>query len=392
MLLFDMLDPETTEYFQNILQAIVNIILSLNIVILVLWLIVLIRALSRSRKWNTINNTLYCREATLDAMNDKVQYYMSVFLLAIALMEMISSAVAMGLNTTFFVYLHDMFSNESNNKYHQAIPIYTEYNNTSTQYLYNNSLWSFFPKIWPVYSLNIPRVLMSSFSICVVLTFALVYTQMSYYAMVTRISLNYISSLKSVNLDNTQKLLMYGTVCMALVVSLLIVCPVFILKETITLFIFTIQFTLTLRNRKELLKAFKWKIQDTKLAFGEWNYLYKTYVKRNRYFKLISTVYSGMIACFLLAGALRLFRNIIEIFLSHYLLYQLIMDYPNQALQFIHGLTITVRLMHLAEEICLAIFFVLTLTLNVATLPALLSKLNYNCYCGCKLFKNRSNA
>ena len=368
-----MFDPEITNYSKIISKSIFDIILSINIIILLLWLVVLFRVLIRFRKRNCVNRS-QTQEAHLNAMNNKVEYYMNVFIFAIALLELLSSALAIGLSTVFFLYLHGEFSYKGSEIFHPTIPIAMEYNNTSN----HDSPWRFFPQIWLVYHLDIPQILMGSFSICIVLTFTLVYTQMSYYAMVTKISLNYTKSLKLVNLGSKQKLLLYGSVCMAMVLFLSIVFPVFILKEPITLLIFLVQFALTIHNRKEVLQAFKWKIQDTKIAFGDENILYKDYVKRLRYFKFISLVHSGTIACFLLAGATRLFRNILQLFLSHSMLYEF------KAEEYINGLTLAVSIMYYAEEICLTICFVLILGLNVATLPSLLSKVNYTCYCSCK--------
>ena len=385
---------ETTKYLIIIIFTSSGIVFSINIIILMLWLIVLSRIISRLRKWNSVNN-LGDKQASLDALNNKVEYNMSVFLFSIALLELISSAMAIGLNTAFITYVYNAFSNERNYSFYPALPNSNTSNNvTSNLYLSfsKNSLWNIFPQIWPIYFLEVPTLFTDSFCTCIVLTLCLVYTQMSYYAMVTRISLNHTSSLKSVNLANTQKILIYGSVCMVLVLSILAAIQNFMLKESITLLIITIQFGLTLRYRKGVLQALKWKLQDVKLAFGVEDYLYKIYARRFRYFKRVSSVYCGMIACFLLAVLLRVFRNFFELVFGHYVLVQLIYESPSQTEDYMNSFSLTICLMHTAEQLCLSIVLLLILTMNVATLPALLSKLNYSCYCRCKIFKNRESS
>eukprot|EP00800_Vazella_pourtalesii_P003048 TRINITY_DN13016_c0_g1_i1.p1 TRINITY_DN13016_c0_g1~~TRINITY_DN13016_c0_g1_i1.p1 ORF type:complete len:103 (+),score=5.21 TRINITY_DN13016_c0_g1_i1:346-654(+) len=101
---------------------------------------------------------------------------------------------------------------------------------------------------------------------------------MSYCVMVTNKSLNYNASLQSVDLVREQKILLSGSALTCVTLSLLVMIEqTYLVFVVVNMCVFILQLFITIRYTRKLVRVIKWKILDTKIAFGTNHYLYKSY-------------------------------------------------------------------------------------------------------------------
>ena len=255
-----------------ILFSVVNyVLIAFQTIILLLWVIVLFKESNRLRKkakYSTLSS--YNQDASLQALNSRVEYRKSLFLFAIVLSELVSSILS------FVTYLIVFI---------MSVGYYSAKYETQNEANTNSSLNHFSPtdihcNITEVtgyladFTLDISRVLFAWSTIPLIITFSFVYTLMSYYVMVTKKSLNYNTSLKSVNLAREQKRLLLISLAACILLSLLLLrIEVYLLFHVIRTIIALIQSIFTVKYSLRLVRVIKWKMLDSKIAHGTEHYL-----------------------------------------------------------------------------------------------------------------------
>ena len=233
-------------YFTRI--AIVNLItyitcgvlFSFHITLLLMWVVALFNTsirLRRKVKYSLLAN--YNQDTCLEALNSKVEYRKSLFMFAIVLCELISSiltVVKVFENLIFYAssyYDKPISTNNSRSDISKHVDTHSESNNSKCNISLNNE-WGH----WGVYNdIILTQVGSVCFGISFILTFSLVYTLMSYYVMVTKKSLNYNLSLKSVDLAREQKVLLLVSSVMCLILLVLLVrAEVFVVYQIVANF------------------------------------------------------------------------------------------------------------------------------------------------------------
>ena len=144
------------------------------------------------------------------------------------------------------------------------------------------------------------------FVIIINLTFSLVYTLMSYYVMVTKKSLNYNFSLKSVDLAREQKVLLLVSFAICIIPLLLLVrVEVFIVFGIVESCFTIFQSFLTFHYSRKLIQVLNWKKKDTEIAFGTDDYQYKLYTKSLKSLRRFVALYNIVVITFCLHVILR---------------------------------------------------------------------------------------
>ena len=360
-----------------------SIIFSFQTIILLLWVIVLFKEsnrLKKKAKYSTLSS--YNQDASLQALNSKVEYRKSLFLFAIVLSELVSSIITLVVSTGEFffmvrIYTHPAtYHNHTNDLTHVAIHSNDTISNPCNYSHHIDTDWS-------QANADISRNKYSSFSFPLIITFSLVYTLMSYYVMVTKKSLNYNTSLKSVNLSREQKILLLSACISCTVLFLLLVrIELYLLCSLVECCILIAQVILTLYYRRKLIRVIGWKILDTKIAFGTNHYLYKSYNKSLSYFKRFTCVYTILVVSFCSFVIVRFFQYLLLLLLQPYELYKLyrVCVYIPRSPQFVPTLDIIITYITLLDKIPLIISLLSLFILNMMTIPYLLSKLRWSCH------------
>ena len=353
-------------------------VLLCHIVILLMWVVVLFNTsirLRRKVKYSLLAN--YNQDTCLEALNSKVEYRKSLFMFAIVLCELISTVFSIVSCAEGSIYFFNNYLNLF------LTPTVLNNSNTSDGISY----------LWKISDYNGSQIIYSVLSIPLILTFSLVYTLMSYYVMVTKKSLNYKLSLKSVDLAREQKVLLLVSSVMCLILLVLLVrIEVFVVFQIVESGFVIFQCFLTYKYSRKLVQVFKWKIQDTKIAFGTDNYKYKLYNKTLTTFKTFAFFY-----------------NFVVIFFSlHVLLYSFSVFermFGTNEISSLYGLTINIHIsttyLNILEYLSYTIFFVEKLflalsllflfILNLSTFPYLLSRIHVRCHFNCKCKCSRSS-
>ena len=346
-------------------------VLLCHIIILLMWVVVLFNTSIRLRKkvkYSLLAN--YNQDTCLEALNSKVEYRKSLFMLAIVLCELISTVFSIVSCTESSIYCISNYLNLF------LTPTVLNNSNTSDGIAY----------LWRISDYNGSQIIYSVLSIPLILTFSLVYTLMSYYVMVTKKSLNYNLSLKSVDLAREQKVLLLVSFVMCLILLVLLVrIEVFVVFGIVESGFVIFQCILTYKYSRKLVQVFKWKIQDTKIAFGTDNYQYKLYNKTLSTFKTFAFFY-----------------NFVVIFFSlHVLLYSLSVFermFGTNEISSLYGLTINIHtsttylyilkylsyIIFFVEKLFLALSLLFLFILNLSTFPYLLSRIHLRCHFNCK--------
>ena len=369
------------------LTLIAGVFFTLHAIILVLWIIALFKNYLRLRKkmkygTHSSNN----EDSHLDALNCKVQYVKSQFLLAIVLLELFYSILILFASLRgIILFSKDLYKandTELLNATLHVVPDYRPANDTGCDLT---------PKFYFVLFLinnTFTRVLSSAFTIPFILTVSFVYTLMSYYVMVTTKSLNYNFSLKLADLAREQKALLLGSFTACIVLLALLVraelYPVFLLAES---GILVSQLVLTIRFKNKLVLVIQWKMMDTKIAFGTGCHSYQYFSKSLRKFKLFSIFYIIIVVSCCLFGLIRSVRYFLILFLNPYELYRLYgicIHFPQS-----NSLTVIYNII-VFDKVALSISLLSLFLLNLLSIPYLLSMSDFRCHLNCNLPSYRS--
>ena len=359
-------------FFVFIISEVISVTISLllapiNILTPLLWVVVLFKESNRLRKkakYSTLSS--YNQDASLQALNSKVEYRKSLFLFAIVLSELVFHILTVIGSIEILVgHLPELFhQNEIN----------------STDNITNNNTQIHCRKDPSRHSHIILRIPIRSFTIPLIITFSLVYTLMSYYVMVTKKSLNYNPSLESVNLSREQKRLLSISFGACIILSLLLLIPeLYILYGVLECCVLATQVTLIIHYKRELVRVINWKIVDTKIAFGTNHHLFKSYTKTLRNFKWCISIFIILITSICIFVLTECFKLIIKV--TYRDMYNIIGIYPHQ----LHPDTISsvyhhiMGIMHMFEQIPLLVFFIIMSLLNISTIPRLLLKVDMRC-------------
>ncbi|KAI6650558.1 hypothetical protein LOD99_7608 [Oopsacas minuta] len=351
-----------SEIFVNTISSFLH---SVTTIILLLWVWVLFKAAIRlRRKLKDFTESTNNEDGNLDALNTKVEYRKSQFMLAIVLSELIFAIITVVTSAELLVKLVLTYLNIENH------PNQTEYDSRNISSCEDNGNYHYVTG-WQYTTWE--RISLVCFGIPLILANSLVYTLMSYYVMVTKKSLNYNISLKSVDLAREQKILLSKSCIACIILMLLIVIePLFILYELAECIICSIQVGCIIRYRKELVCVIMWKISDVKIAFGKDHHLFKYYTKTLRKFKTFANFFIIVIAFFSVFLLIHWVRSSL-FFIQSKELYQFygicIHQYPILTNVIIH-------MVHILEMIPLTISYILLFLLNISTIPYLLSKFN----------------
>ena len=265
----------------------------LHLIILISWIIQLFNSSIRLRRKMKYLTATHSSNTTIDILNNQVEYHKNLFMFAIVLFELISSVLIIV---------------ASINEYEGSIEKYLQlHKHDGTNLLIpKNTTNSLFPPNdapWGLKSEMIfqSRVIEVSFGLPLIMTITLVYTLMSYYVMVAKKSLNYLTDLKSVELEREQKAFLISS-SIACVISLLLLVRVEVLvfHYIFEVSIVTVQLFLTRRFRARLICVMKWKILDARIAFGTNHYQFKSYTGILKKFKLFTSFYISFLLLFYL--------------------------------------------------------------------------------------------
>ena len=372
------------------LNSVLSLLFALHIIILLLWAVVLLKhsvKLRKKAKYSTLSS--YNQDSSLQALNSKVEYRKSLFLFAIVLSELASSVFTFMklleniVDETLFIENQNFNKDNVTSNVHTALEYYSDNCNITRElYLFSN-----------INKINV-RLISNFMVIPLILKFSSVYTLMSYYVLVTKKSLNYNSTLKSVDLSREQKILLLSSIFACILLSLLLVrIETYLVFALVQCIILLIQLGISLHYRKKLVLVTKWKILDTKIAFGTDHYLYKSYTKSLKIFKLFVFFYIVVVVSFCLFIIVHSLRYFLTILLYPYIIYHFysVCIYFYQPAIFIEVLEYAIRVLPFIDKVFLLISILLLLVLNSLTVPHLLSKMNLGCRLNFKRCNFRSN-
>ena len=368
-----------------LVEVICSIIVSCHSVLLLVWLVVLFKCcirLKRSVK-NSILDSLN-QSTFLKALNAKVEYFKSLFLLAIVICEIISALLTLFASTQFLAFILTHFNNyqpmNNTGDHPFNLPNFVHIHSDNHSEV-NNTSSNFTSTIHTVYNRYRSTIVHGCFGISLILAFTPVYTLMSYYAMIVKNSLNYNSSIKSVNLAREQKLLIFSSFVMCIFLLILLVrVELLIIFELVQICVGIIQLTLTFYYSKKLIRVLKWKIIDTKIAFGEDHYQYKLYMKSLKGFRVYIFIYGIVVISFCIFIILYSIRYIVLILYPDELhhIYG-INSFADQSKIYINLLDLLNVWLLMVHRVPFISYVIVLFVMNLSTIPYLLSKLNFRC-------------
>ena len=385
------------EYYYAVLGTVIACIIffSFNSILFLMWVVVLFKSLIQLRR-KVKYSTAYIRDQDthLEALNTKVEYHKFLFLFAIVFIELVSSILSIVLGIELSIYKINDIMHQDPLKHQEHIGIDDiDFNlfNFSFHIISNfendrfncNGIHSI-PGAWEHFNNVLPRVIEVSFGMSFLLVFPLVYTLMSYYAMVIRNSLNYNSSMKSVEFAREQKALILGSFLMLLILLLLLVrIELFILFEFFQICIVFAQLVPTYYYSRRLIRVFNWKILDTKIAFGTDNYQFISYTKSLRHFKRFLSLYFVCMVSFCIYIFFKSINNI-AIFIHPDELNRVFGFCPplhqNAIHLYVRILIVFVYITSILQTFPLMTCFICFMCLNLSTIPYLLSRIHISCH------------
>ena len=273
-------------------------------------------------------------------------------------------------------YIHNSKSNISNT--HNHTHSYPNYNQNHCNITQLFEVWGYLPGL-------LSRTVCDIFVVPAILTLSLVYTLMSYYEMVTNKSLNYNTSLQSVDLARKHKILLSSSAITCVIMSLLVMVEqTYLIFMIVNLCVSVSQLAITIRYTRRLVRVINWKILDTKIAFGTNHYLYKSYTKSLRSFKLFARIYILSVASFCIFNVVRSLTILVTI-TNPYILYKyygicIPIQVPNVHLNIILNIIPNIaQVLSAIDKVFISISFLLLLSLNLLTFPYLLSRMWLRC-------------
>ena len=356
-----------------------SIVFFIQIFLLIVWIIILFKnSLQLRKKVKYSVSSFLNQNGILDALNVKMEYRKSLFLLAIVSFELISSFLgSFSCNKILFKQINELTIHQKNN----ILSPFTSYfpNITNNSNVVEEHKSSFLDH--PLFDHYLFRVVFASFAIHLILVFSPVYILMSYYAMVIKNSLSYNVSMKSVDLANEQKyLIVFSFALFIILVIPLVSVKLFILHEFVKIIVSIAQLILTFHYSSKLVCVFKWKILDTKIAFGMDHYLFKYYTKSLRTFKRYVILYKIVVTSSCLLITIFAFKNIVLImkpFELHHLYGLNLKLFQSEV--YVNSLFHIHYYLLIIERICLFLYFAFLFLLNLSTIPYLLSRMNFRC-------------
>ncbi|KAI6650549.1 hypothetical protein LOD99_7599 [Oopsacas minuta] len=369
-----------------ILSTIFTITFSIQSIILLLWVIVLFNSSIQFRRKAKYFSILSCnQDAILEAINSKVEYRKYLLLFAIVLFEFVSCIFSFNSYTEVLIFSIGYIGNYSVS-HNETIP-------NHSRNMTNECNISVVTPFLGSYLNENARVLFASIGIPLILTFSLVYTLMSYYVMITKKSLSYNISLKSVDLAREQKILLLTSSVASIILMLLLVrIEVYVLFHIIESSVAILQSYLTAKYSIKLVRIIKWKILDTKIAFGEDHYLFKSYTKSLKKFKLFASIYNIVVNSFCLytisraCAVLLLFLYPNELFQVYDICIHVLLSSS-----YFNVLNYLIHIVNIFEKVPLLIFQVSLFVLNLFTVPYLFSEMN-SCHINCyKSFRSQQD-
>ena len=371
----------TENIFTLLLLTVCMCVFALHLIILICWLILLFKSSIRLRKkLKYLTTVRHTSDIDMNILNSQVEYRKNLFMFAIVLFELISSILII---MSIIQYYEIIINNYVNLHKHREIK-----RNTSQNTYYSSGYVS--SQSFPID--NIPemtfqyRVIGLVFEMPLIFTITLVYTLMSYYVMVAKKSLNYLTDLKSVALEREQKtLLILSPIACVVLLLLLVRIEVYLFHYILEVLIITGQLFLTVRFRKKLVRVLKWKMLDARIAFGTNHYQFKSYSDTLRKFKLFTIFYLSFLFLFdfrFISRTLLAFVEIIQpkVLYAVYKIEIVLNKTENITLDY------TINILHMIEQVFLFVSLLCLFLLNVFSLPYLLSKINFSFHCNCNRF------
>ena len=358
--------------FSLLLETVCICVFALHLIILICWLILLFKSSIRLRKKLKYLSTAirHTSDTDMNILNSQVEYRKNLFMFAIVLFELISSIlIIMSSIQSFEVTINEYVNLHK----HREIKRNTSQNTYYSSGYVSSQTFQY-------------RVIELAFEMPLIFTITLVYTLMSYYVMVAKKSLNYLTDLKSVELEREQKtLLILSPIACVVLLLLLVRIEVYLFHYILEVLIITGQLFLTVRFRAKLIRVLKWKVLDTRIAFGTNHYQFKSYSDTIRKFKLFTIFYLSFISLFYICLIFRtLFLITVTIQSGElYRIYNIeiqLNKIENKDLYY------TSYCFYLIEQVSLSVSFLSLFLLNILGLPYLLSKINISFHCNCNRF------
>ena len=352
-------------------------VFSLHLIILICWLILLFKSSIRLRKkLKYLTTTKHTSDTDMNILNSQVEYRKNLFLFAIVLFELISSfSIIIASIPAYEESISEYVNIETKNITSQNTYYSSGYISSQSFPIDNR------PKMTFQY-----RVIELAFEMPLIFTITLVYTLMSYYVMVAKKSLNYLTDLKSVELEREQKtLLILSPIACVVLLLLLVRIEVYLFHFILEVLIITGQFLLTVRFRAKLIRVLKWKMLDTRIAFGTNHYQFKSYSDTLQKFKLFTLFYLSFLFLFYL-------RIIFRTLLAFAVIIQPKVLYAVYKIEIVLNTTENTDLyyttigLRVIEQVFLSVSLLCLFLLNVFTLPYLLSKINLSFHYNCNRF------
>ena len=350
-----------------VLTTICSFVFSIQIFLLAIWAIVLFKNSVQLRKRVKCSDvTSLVQSVFLEALNAKLEYRKSLFLLAIVFFELVSSIL--GISACSQILIAAIIGDRL------VITKLSTTDNSSITLILNSGQAN-------MINHSLSRVLYACFGLSLILVFSPVYILMSYYAMIIKNSLSYNSSMKSLDLDREQKnLILCSFVLLLTMLILLVNLQSYILYDLFHIFVSIIQVVLTFYYSKKLVRVFKWKILDKKIAFGIHHYLYRSYTKSLRTFQWCIFLYKMVLITFCIFITTCALRNVI--FLTNPIEFYHtfgISSYSFKSEAYIY-IYYANYCSYIIQRIFFVLYFISLLSLNMLSIPHLLSRINlWNC-------------
>ena len=356
---------------------------TLNTILSFVWVIVLFKySIQLRRKVKCSNLVQYNQDACLEAMNTKVEYVKSLFFFSIVFVELISAILSVASAGEMNVYAISDIINQNHPQNQTTLSLKFFSSNISHTF-HNNQIncTHSLPFLWEFLNYNISRILIAGYQVSLVFVFSPVYVLLSYYSMIIKNSLNNSYSLKSIDLAREQKILVLCSFVMCLVLLVLIVrVELYLLFKFVQSCIAIIQLVLTFYYSSKFVRVLKWKIMDTKIAFGKEHFQFKRYTKSLKSFERYFFIYKVVVISFctyILIHSLKvtaMYLHPAEL----YRIFGLCLNFQ-QLVTYTKVLTKVTQTLLVVQIIPLYLTFIGISLLNLSTIPFLLSKINLRC-------------
>ena len=361
-------------FVEIIIATFGSVVFTIHILLLIVWIIVLLKKSIQLRKNVKYSVVPFLNQnGILETLNVKLEYRKCLFLLAIVSFELISSFLSISSCSEIII------NGISDLSIYENITILIPF----TSYLpniINNSNVVVDNLSNPLLGYNLFRVVYAFFGLSLILVFSPVYILMSYYAMVIKNSLSFNVSMKSVDLASEQKnLIAFSFALFIMLVIPLVSVKLFILYEFVKIIVSIVQLILTFHYSSKLVCVFKWKILDTKVAFGIDHYLFKYYTKSLGTFKRCVIFYKIVVTSFCLFTIICAIRNLM--ILNSFELHHIFGIYLKlfQSNVYVNSLIHIDVFLLIIQRICLILYLVSIFILSLSTIPYLLSRMNFRC-------------